>query len=74
MYSAVCGLGLDCVPVPGDVSAEKLTALFLDVAALAFRLGKPLSARIFPVPGLQAGDRCAFENPFLCDCAVFRVP
>ena len=44
-YSAVCGLGLDTVPVAGDISQHKLAALILDVAALAFRLNKPLTAR-----------------------------
>ena len=60
--------------MPGDVSEEKLASLFMDVAALAFRLNKPLSARLFPVPGKKAGDECAFENPYLCDSRVFAVP
>ena len=74
MYSAVCGIGLDTVPVPGDVSQEKLTALFLDVASLAYRLNKPLSARLFPVPGKAAGETTTFANPFLCNTKVFAVP
>lgn len=73
-YSAVCGLGLDTVPVPGDVPKAKLAALLLDVAALAFRLNKPLTARLFPVPGKAAGDAVEFENPHLCSSAVFDVP
>lgn len=74
MYSAVCGLGLDTVPVAGDTPTPKLAALLLDVAALAFRLDKPLTARIFPVPGKAAGEMTAFENPILCNTAVFQVP
>jgi len=74
MYSAVCGIGLDTVPVPGDVPLAKLRALLLDVAALAYRLDKPLSARLFPVPGKAAGEQTAFENPYLCNTAVFDVP
>ena len=74
MYSAVCGIGLDTVPVPGDVPSAKLAALLLDVAALAFRLNKPLSARLFPVPGKAAGDMTTFENPYLCNTAVFEIP
>ena len=73
-YSAVCGLGLDTVPVPGDVTEAKLAALLLDVAALAFRLNKPLTARVFPVPGKAAGEMTSFANPFLCDTRVFEVP
>lgn len=74
LNSAVCGLGLDTVPVPGDVPPAKLAALYLDVAALAYRLDKPLTARLFPVPGKGAGERTAFQNPHLCDATVFEVP
>ena len=74
MYSAVCGLGLDTVPVPGDVPQAKLTALLLDVGALAFRLNKPLTARLFPVPGKTAGEMTSFENPYLCNTKIFDVP
>ena len=74
MYSAVCGLGLDTVPVPGDVAEEKVAALYADVAMLAWRLNKPLSARLFPVVGLEAGDRTHFESPYLCNGRVFAVP
>lgn len=55
-YSAVCGLGLDTVPLPGDVSAGELAGILLDVAALAMRVDKPLTARLMPVPGKAAGD------------------
>ena len=45
-YSAVCGVGLDTVPLPGDTSEDTLTGILLDVAALATRLNKPLTARL----------------------------
>lgn len=64
-YSAVCGTGLDTVPLPGDSSAGDIARLLLDVTALAVRLGKPLSARLFPVPGTRSGDRTAFTSPYL---------
>jgi uncharacterized protein (UPF0210 family) len=51
LYSAVCGTGLDVVPVPGDISVESLAAVIGDVAVLAARLRKPLPARLLPVPG-----------------------
>lgn len=73
-YSAVCGIGLDTVPVPGDVSVEKLSALMRDTGTMAFRLNKPLTVRVFPVPGLQAGDITQFESDDLCNCAVLAVP
>lgn len=64
-YSAVCGTGLDTIPLPGDASEERIAALLLDVATLAVRLRKPLSARLFPVPGTVAGERTAFTSPYL---------
>jgi hypothetical protein len=38
LYSAVCGTGLDTLPLPGDTSAEQIAALLLDLSALALRL------------------------------------
>ena len=73
VYSSVCGLGLDTVPVPGGAPPERLAALFLDVAALATRLDKPLTARLFPVPGKAAGEMTAFRHPHLCNARVFDV-
>ncbi len=69
-YSSVCGTGLDTVPLPGDSSAAELAHLLLDVTALAVRLGKPLSARLFPVPGTHAGDRTRFTSEYLTNTTV----
>ena len=73
-YSAVCGIGLDTVPIPGNTSLEKIAALMRDTGTLAFRLNKPLTVRLFPVPGLTAGEITSFESNDLCDCAVLSVP
>lgn len=73
-YSAVCGIGLDTVPIPGDTSVDKISALMRDTGTMAFRLNKPLTVRLFPVPGLQAGEYTAFESDDLCNCAVLSVP
>jgi uncharacterized protein (UPF0210 family) len=73
-YSAVCGIGLDTVPIPGDTTIEKISALMRDTGTLAFRLDKPLTVRLFPVPELKAGDITAFESDDLCNCAVLDVP
>lgn len=72
-YSSVCGIGLDTVPIPGDTPAHKIHALMRDTAALAFRLNKPLTVRLFPVPNLKAGDITQFESSDLCNCAVLAV-
>jgi uncharacterized protein (UPF0210 family) len=69
-YSAVCGTGLDTVPLPGDCSAEDLTRLICDVATLAARLGKPLSARLMPVPGKVAGERTEFSSPYIVNTLI----
>jgi uncharacterized protein len=64
-YSAVCGTGLDTVPLPGDVSEEQLVKIFGDVAALAWKWHKPLSARLQPVKGKKAGEMTDFESQYL---------
>lgn len=73
-YSAVCGIGLDTVPIPGDTSIAKISALMRDTGTLAFRLNKPLTVRVFPIPGMNPGDISAFESDDLCNCAVLAVP
>ncbi len=60
-YSAVCGTGLDAIPLPGDVSQEQLERIMGDVASLAFKWHKPLTARLIPAPGKKAGDRTDFD-------------
>ncbi len=70
LYSAVCGTGLDTLPLPGDMQAEEIAHLLLDVATLAVRLNKPLSARLFPVPGKSAGDHTEFTSPYLTNTLV----
>ena len=70
LYSAVCGTGLDTLPLSGDITGEEIAHLLLDVATLALRLNKPLSARLFPVPGKQSGDRTTFSSPYLTNTLV----
>jgi uncharacterized protein (UPF0210 family) len=73
LYSSVCGTGLDVVPLPGDASAGALAAVVTDVAALAAKYRKPLSARLFPVPGKRAGELVSFDNPYLTETAVLPL-
>lgn len=70
LYSAICGTGLDTLPLPGNMQAEEIAHLLLDVATLAVRLNKPLSARLFPVPGKSAGDHTEFTSPYLTNTLV----
>ncbi len=73
LYSSVCGTGLDVVPIAGDSTAEAMAAVIGDVAALSDKYQKPLSARLFPVPGKSAGDAVTFNNPFLTDSVVMPL-
>lgn len=73
LYSTVCGTGLDTVPLPGDLPADQIAAVLLDVAALAQRLDKPLTARLMPIPGKQAGDETSFNFPFFVNSRVLPV-
>lgn len=72
-YCAVCGVGLDTIPLPGEVSEGELTAVLLDIAMLASRLNKPLTARLMPLPGLQAGDPVTFDFPYFANGRVMSV-
>ena len=73
LYSSVCGTGLDVVPIPGDTPWTAIAGLLRDVGALATKLHKPLSARLFLVPGQQAGDVARFNDPLLSDCRVMTL-
>ena len=70
LYSTVCGTGLDTVPLPGDITEQQLQAILLDVASLAVRLNKPLTARLMPVPEKKAGQMTSFDFPFFTNSAV----
>ena len=73
-YSAVCGTGLDTIPYPGDIDAAQLARIFGDVASLAWKWHKPLSARLQPVAGKKAGDITEFSGPFLFNTKLHEVP
>lgn len=73
LYSAVCGTGLDTVPLPGDTSAEQITPLLLDLCALALRLNKPLTARLMPIPGKKAGDETNFDFEYFAPSKIMKL-
>jgi hypothetical protein len=70
LYSAVCGTGLDTVPLPGEITASEMAPILMDIAALAIRLDKPLTARLMPIPGRRAGDEIAFDFPYFAPSRV----
>jgi uncharacterized protein (UPF0210 family) len=73
-YSSVCGTGLDTIPLPGDVGIEQMERMYSDVASLATKWNKPLSARLQPVPGKKAGDRTEFADPYLFNTTLHALP
>ncbi|MBA3915810.1 MAG: DUF711 family protein [Acidobacteriales bacterium] len=73
-YSAVCGTGLDTVPLPGDISLDQVERIFADVASLATKWNKPLSARLQPVPNKKPGDQTDFQDPYLFNTTVHPLP
>lgn len=73
VYSAVCGTGLDTIPLPGDVSSKKLYALLVDLASLSCKLQKPLSARLMPIPGKDAGEMTAFDFPYFVNTKIMDI-
>jgi uncharacterized protein len=73
LYSSVCGTGLDTIPLPGDIPVETIAQILLDVATLAQRLSKPLSARLFPVPGKSGGESTMFTSPYLTNTVIHSM-
>ena len=73
-YSAVCGIGLDTVPVAGNAKAESIAAIMRDTGTMAFRLNKPLTVRLFPIPNKVAGEISEFESDDLCNCRLLPIP
>jgi uncharacterized protein (UPF0210 family) len=73
LYSAVCGAGLDTVPLAGDVTSDQIAPLLLDLASLALRLDKPLTARLMPIPGKKVGDPTGFDFAFFANSKVMAL-
>lgn len=73
-YSSVCGIGLDTIPIEGDTPIQKIADICRDTGVMAFRLNKPLTVRLFPIPSLKAGDITRFESDDLCNSAVLSIP
>lgn len=69
-YSAVCGTGLDAVPLPGEVTQQQIERILGDVASLSVKWSKPLTARLLPVAGKHAGDRTEFDDPRLVNTTL----
>jgi uncharacterized protein len=73
LFSSVCGTGLDVVPIPGDTPIDTLANIIVDVAAQSVKLRKPLSVRLYLIPGAKVGDAVHVDDPLLTDSVVFRA-
>src|SRR5262249_26349198 len=73
-YSSVCATGLDVVPLPGDVSEQQIARILGDVASLAYKWKKPLTARLLPVKGKKAGEKTDFHDQFLENAELRPLP
>ncbi|HEY3298319.1 MAG TPA: PFL family protein [Armatimonadota bacterium] len=62
--TSVCSVGLDMIALPGDTSAQTLTAIAMDELAIGVINRKTTSVRLIPVPGKKAGDRAVFGGLF----------
>ncbi|MBO5323149.1 MAG: PFL family protein [Oscillospiraceae bacterium] len=55
--TCVCSVGLDMIAVPGDTSAETISAIIADEAAIGMINTKTTAVRIIPAPNKVVGDR-----------------
>jgi uncharacterized protein len=58
--TCVCSVGLDMIVVPGDTSAETISAIIADEAAIGVVNNKTTAVRIIPAPGKVVGDVVEF--------------
>lgn len=58
--TAVCSVGLDMVIVPGDTTAETISAIIADEASIGMINTKTTAVRIISATGKKAGDTVEF--------------
>ncbi|WZN65478.1 DUF711 domain-containing protein [Chloropicon roscoffensis] len=68
--SSVCGIGIDTLPVPGNLGCKSMSHILADTLALAKRWNKQLSCRLLPCPGKEAGEKTDFRSPYLVDATL----
>ncbi|MBF4553605.1 PFL family protein [Corynebacterium suicordis] len=58
--TAICSVGFDMVAIPGDTSAETISGMIADEAAIGVMNHKTTAVRVIPVPGKKPGDEVNF--------------
>ena len=58
--TCVCSVGLDMIAVPGDTTADTLSAIIADEAAIGMINNKTTAVRLIPAIGKSVGERVDF--------------
>lgn len=58
--TAVCSVGLDMIAIPGDTSAETISAIIADEAAIGVVNNKTTAVRVIPAIGKKVGEDLEF--------------
>lgn len=58
--TAVCSVGLDMIAIPGDTTAEAISGIIADEAAIGMVNGKTTAVRVIPAIGREMGDELEF--------------
>ncbi|MBQ7138143.1 MAG: PFL family protein [Clostridia bacterium] len=58
--TCVCSVGLDMIAIPGDTSAETISGIIADEAAIGMVNSKTTAVRVIPAVGKKAGDTVEF--------------
>ncbi|GAB2515264.1 hypothetical protein CATRI_06760 [Corynebacterium atrinae] len=58
--TAICSVGFDMIAIPGDTSAETISGMIADEAAIGVMNHKTTAVRVIPVPGTKPGDEVSF--------------
>lgn len=70
--TAVCSVGLDMIVIPGDTTAEAISGIIADEAAIGMVNGKTTAVRVIPAIGREIGDELEFGG-LLGSGPVMRV-
>ncbi len=74
LYSTMCGLGLDCIPIPGNLDPAAIELLLMDLGMISLRLKKPLTARLMPITDKKAGDMTEFDFEYFTNSKICDLP
>ena len=70
--TCVCSVGLDMIAIPGNVTAQTISAIIADEAAIGMINNKTTAVRLIPVPGKGVGDVVEFGG-LLGYCPIMAV-